>query len=365
MTTLFSPLTLRGVTLRNRAGVSPMCMYSATDGHPDSFHLIHLGSRALGGAGLVVAEATAVSPEGRITPGCTGIWDDSHVESWAPIAAAIAGAGAVPGIQLQHAGRKAGTSVPWEGDAPLDRTRHDWTAVAPSAIAFADNFPVPTALDDAGIQAIIGSFAAAAERAVAAGFRLVKIHGAHGYLLHSFHSPVSNARTDQWGGSLENRTRLTREVVRAVRAAVGEDIAVSVRLSATDWLGPDAVDATGAGTQGWTVEESTILAGWLADDGADLIDCSSGGIRRGITIPTGPGYQVGLAAQVRTAGIPTAAVGQITDPVQAETILATGQADMVLLARGSLRDPYWALHAAQALGATEHTLVPKQYRTAY
>ncbi|MEU4806694.1 NADH:flavin oxidoreductase/NADH oxidase [Actinosynnema sp. NPDC023587] len=354
MSALFNPLTLRSVTLPNRIAVSPMCQYSARDGFPDDWHLVHLGARALGGAGLVLAEATAVQAVGRISPADTGLWDDGHVEAWRPITRFIRDHGSVPGVQLAHAGRKGSTHPPFDtGRGGVPDEDGGWTPVAPSAEAFVADYRVPAALDRAGIDQVVADFAAAARRAVAAGFEVVEVHAAHGYLLHQFLSPLSNKRTDGYGGSLENRTRLTREVTSAVRAAVGEDVPVLVRLSATDWV-----------EGGWTEEDSVVLARDLAALGADLIDVSTGGNVPHADIPLGPGYQVRFAETVRRkADVPTGAVGLITEARQAEQIVADGSADLVLLARELLRDPNWPLHAARELGA--QVSPPKQYARAF
>ena len=353
MSQLFSPLTLRTVTLPNRIAVSPMCQYSATDGHPNEWHLVHLGSRAVGGAGLVLTEATAVQAVGRISPEDTGLWDDAHVESWRGIVDFIHAHGAVAGVQLAHAGRKGSTYAPFApqrgGVADADG---GWTPVAPSPVPFHETYRTPAELDGEGIARVVADFAAAATRALAAGFRVVEVHAAHGYLLHEFLSPLSNHRTDAYGGSPENRTRLVREVTAAVREAVGEDVPVFVRISATDWV-----------EGGWTAEDSVELARDLAALGADVVDVSTGGNTPTADIPTGPGYQVPFAETVRRkADVPTGAVGMITDARQAEQVLADGSADLVLLGREFLRDPYWPLHAAQQLGV--QVSPPRQYARA-
>ncbi len=349
VTSLFDPITFRGVTSRNRIAVSPMCQYSAVDGFASDWHLIHLGSRAVGGAGIVITEATAVVADGRISPGDLGIWSDAHIDGLQRITSAIRDNGAVAGIQLAHAGRKSGSARPWEGGRQLALEHGGWQAVAPSPIPFHDNDRTPTELNAVGIQHVITSFADAARRAVAAGFQLIEIHAAHGYLLHEFLSPLSNERTDSYGGSFENRTRLLREVVQAVRAELPDDLALWVRLSATDW-------ADG----GWTADDTVALSGELALLGVDLIDCSSGGLVRTQKIPDAPGYQVPFAARVRNeALVPSGAVGRITRPDQAADILERGEADVILLARELLRDPYWPIHAAAALGAP--SLWPNQY----
>jgi 2,4-dienoyl-CoA reductase-like NADH-dependent reductase (Old Yellow Enzyme family) len=347
---LFAPFTIRDVTLRNRIGVSPMCQYSAVDGFANDWHLVHLGSRAVGGAGLVMAEATAVTPEGRISPADLGLWSDAHVEPLARCARFIAAQGAVPGIQLGHAGRKASTAAPWKGGGVLTPAEGGWRPIlAPSPIPFDERHPVPKPLDDAGIRRVVDAFAAAARRALEAGFRIIELHAAHGYLLHQFLSPLSNQRTDAYGGSFDNRTRLVREVVEAVRRVWPETLPLFVRISATDWI-----------PGGWEVEQSVELARRLAPLGVDLIDCSSGGIAPGAQIPVRPGYQVGFAERIRReAGIATAAVGLITEPDRADAILRNKQADLVLLGREMLRQPYWPLHASHALGGS--IVWPVQY----
>ena len=352
MSLLFSPLTLRGVTFRNRVFVSPMCQYSAADGVPQTWHLVHLGGRAVGGAGLVLAEATAVSPEGRISPGDTGLWNGDQARAFAPIASFIKDQGSVPGVQLAHAGRKASCAPPWEGGCPIAPGGVGWRPVAPSAVPFDDASPTPGALGKGDVEALPEAFAAAARRALEAGFEVVELHMAHGYLLHEFLSPLSNRREDEFGGSLENRMRLPLAVAGAVREAWPEHLPLMVRVSATDW-------AEG----GWDLESTVTFARGLKDRGVDLVDCSSGGLVPHARIPAGPGFQVPFAAAVRQeAGIPTGAVGFITEAVQAEQILATGQADAVLLARELLRDPHWPLHAARALG--DDIPWPRQYERA-
>jgi len=351
MPRLFDPLPLRGVTLRNRIGVSPMCQYSCTDGFATDWHLVHLGSRAVGGAGLVMAEATAVEPRGRISPGDLGIWSDAHIEPLARVARFIAEHGAVPAIQLAHAGRKASTAAPWDGGRPVAPDAGGWQPVAPSPLPFrADELP-PAALSEADIDGLLDAFRQAARRALAAGFTCVELHAAHGYLAHSFYSPLSNARTDRWGGSFEGRTRFVRGALRAIREVWPADLPVMVRLSCSDW-------APG----GWTLADSVALARLLREDGCDLVDCSSGGGVADARIPAGAGYQVPFAEAVRAgAGLPTAAVGLITDAAQADQIVRNQQADLVLLARAELRDPYWPIHAAHALGHPERAAIPRQY----
>jgi 2,4-dienoyl-CoA reductase-like NADH-dependent reductase (Old Yellow Enzyme family) len=350
---LFQPFALGDITLRNRIAVSPMCEYSAVDGLPNDWHLVHLGSRAVGGAGLVFTEATAVSPEGRISPADTGLWNEAQQAAWARIAAFIAAQGAAPGIQLAHAGRKGSTQAPWLGGKAVPAGQGDWTPVAPSAVPFADDYPMPVALDAAGIAKVIADFAATTVRAREAGFRVVEIHAAHGYLLHQFLSPLSNRRDDAYGGTLANRARLLREVVAAVRGAWPAPSPLLVRVSATDWV---------AG--GWDIGECIELARWLKQDGVDLIDCSSGGSVPDARIPAAPGYQVPFAARIRReAGIATGAVGLITGARQADAILANGDADLVLFARELLRDPYFPRRAAVELGADIEP--PLQYQRAW
>ncbi|PYI64845.1 oxidoreductase [Arthrobacter livingstonensis] len=352
---LFEPLTLRGLTVRNRLWVTPMCQYSAElqDGMPTDWHLVHLGSFARGGAGAVFTEATAVLPEGRISPQDLGLWNDAQGDEFARIVRFIHSQGAAAGIQLAHAGRKGSTFRTWDerrGSVPADDG--GWPTVAPSAIAFS-GYAEPAALTAAGIGEVTGAFAAAATRAIAAGFDLLEIHAAHGYLLHQFLSPLSNTRTDDYGGSLANRARALLETIDAVRAAVDDGVPLVVRFSATDW-------ANG----GWTLEDTQTVARWASERGADLADISSGGIVPAAHIPVGPGYQVPFATAVRTAaGIPTAAVGLIDEPHQAEQIVATGLADVVMVGRELLRDPNFALRAAASLGVSVD-YAPKQYHRA-
>jgi 2,4-dienoyl-CoA reductase-like NADH-dependent reductase (Old Yellow Enzyme family) len=339
---LLSPLTIRGVTFRNRIGMSPMCQYIAKDGFADDWHLVNLGSRAAGGVALAIAEATAVTPDGRITPGDLGIWSDDHIEPLARIARFVHSQGAVAGIQLAHAGRKASCDVPWRGGAGLiTPAAGGWQVVGPSAVPFDDTYPLPKALDEAGIEEVVAAFAAATQRALAAGFRVIEVHSAHGYLLHQFLSPLSNRRTDRYGGRLENRMRLTLRVAEVVRNLVPSDLPVFVRISATDW-------ADG----GWDVEQSVELATRLKDLGVDLIDVSTGGLVPRARIPVAKGYQVPFARKIRCeARIMTGAVGLITDATHANEIVTGGDADIVFLARELLREPYWALKAEQELGA--------------
>ncbi len=347
---LFTPLTIRGATLPNRVCVSPMCQYSATEGLATDWHLVNLGSFAIGGAGLVIAEATAVQANGRISPQDLGIWRDAHVDGLSRIARFVQAQGSVAGIQLAHAGRKASTRRPWEGQGALPPDDGGWLdVVGPSAIPFSETYPQPRALTLDGIRGVVDAFADAATRAWEAGFRLVEIHAAHGYLLHEFLSPLSNARDDSYGGTFDNRCRLTLEVVRAIRSRWPERAPLFVRVSATDW-------AEG----GWDIDECVDLARRLAAEGVDLIDCSSGGNVSHQRIPVGPGYQVPFAERIRReTGVRTGAVGLITTPAQADEVIRTGNADVVLLAREMLRDPHWPLHAAQALG--HETPWPAQY----
>jgi 2,4-dienoyl-CoA reductase-like NADH-dependent reductase (Old Yellow Enzyme family) len=337
---LFSPLTLRDVTFRNRIFVSPMCQYSCTDGIPNDWHLIHLGSRAVGGAGLVMVEATAVTPEGRISPADTGLWNDAQAEAFERISSAIASLGSIPGIQLAHAGRKASTAPPWSGGHPVAPGEGGWRAVAPSPIPFAPGYPTPHDLSAGEIAALVTRFAEAAKRALQAGFKVIEIHMAHGYLLHEFLSPLSNRRGDEFGGGLEARLKFPCRVAAAVREVWPDALPLFVRISATDW-----VDG------GWDLVQSIAFARCLREIGVDLIDCSSGGTVHDAKIPAGPGFQVPFSAAIRSeAGIATAAVGLITDAPQAEQTLVCGDADAVFLARAMLRDPYWPLHAAKDLG---------------
>jgi len=346
---LLTPLQLRSVTFANRIGVSPMCQYSSQGGFANDWHFVHLGSRAQGGAGLVIAEASAVTPGGRISPADLGIWKDEHIPALERIASFIHSQGVRAGIQLAHAGRKASTKAPATGDGLVLPEDGGWQPVAPSAIAFSPTYGVPLALDQTGIDGVVEAFGNAAGRALTADFDFVEIHAAHGYLLHEFLSPLANRRADAYGGSFENRTRLILEVVDAVRANWPDHLPLFVRISATDWA-----------EDGWNIDESVQLASLLREHGVDLVDCSSGGLVPNARIPLGPGYQVEFAARIRReAGIPTAAVGMITDPVQANAIVSEGEADLVLLAREMLRDPYFPLHAAAALG--ESASWPIQY----
>jgi 2,4-dienoyl-CoA reductase-like NADH-dependent reductase (Old Yellow Enzyme family) len=350
MTHLFDPLTIRDLQFSNRVFVSPMCEYSSVDGYANDWHFVHLGSRAVGGAGLVLTEATAVVPEGRISPQDLGIWSDDHIPALSRIVNFIHEQGTVAGMQLAHAGRKASTRRPWEGSGTATENEGGWTDVmAPSAIAFAEDYPMPKALTLEGIQQIVAAFANAARRACDAGFRVIEIHAAHGYLIHEFLSPLSNHRADDYGGSFENRTRLIREIVVAVRSSWPKGAPLFVRISATDWM-----------DDGWDLEQSIRLARELKQLGVDLIDCSSGGTVPHAVIPAAPGYQAPFAQRIRQeAGIMTGAVGLITSPLQAENIIATGQADAVLMAREFLRDPYWPLRAAREL--SQSITWPVQY----
>jgi len=350
---LFTPVSFREVRLRNRIAVSPMCQYSCEEGLATDWHFVHLGSRAAGGAGLVMTEAAAVEPRGRISPQDLGIWSDDHIPALARIVHFIEAQGAVSGIQLAHAGRKASTSAPWEGGAQIPAEKGGWRPVAPSSIPFLEKEVPPEELTVPEIRRIASAFAAAARRAVEAGFRLLEIHAAHGYLLHEFLSPLSNRRTDEYGGPLGNRIRALCDVVWAVREIWPAAFPLFVRISVTDWA-----------EDGWDADQSILLAQRLKPLGVDLIDCSSGGLMPHVMIPLGPGYQVPFAERIRQeAGIATGAVGLITEPEQANEIIATGKADIVLLAREMLRDPYWPLHAARRLG---HKLAPPvQYRRAF
>ena len=353
MSHLFDPLRIRGVEFPHRVLVSPMCQYSCHDGFANDWHLVHLGTRAVGRAAAVLTEATAVTADGRISPADLGLWTDAHAEPLERIFSFIAKQGAVPGMQLAHAGRKASTSEPWKGGKPLSPAEGGWTPIfAPSPIPFSDGYQVPKALTEAEIVTIIQAFGEAARRAHGAGARVVEIHAAHGYLLNSFLSPLSNQRTDAYGGSFTNRTRIVCEVAAAIRKVWPEELPLFIRISASDWM-----------EGGWTVEDSVALVKLLKPLGVDLVDCSSGGNVARARIPVGPGYQVAFAEQVRSdAAILTGSVGMITDAAQADTIIRSGQADVVFLARQFLRDPYWPLLAAHKLG---HDIKwPEQYERA-
>jgi len=350
---LFSPFRMREIELKNRIVVSPMCEYSAKDGHPQTWHLVHLGSRAIGGAGLVFTEATAVEERGRISSADTGIYEDAHVASWRPIAEFIRSHGAVPGMQLAHAGRKASTATPWTGGKPVSVQDGGWQPVGPSALAFDAGYTVPRELSADDIAGVVAAFRKSAERALAAGFEVVEIHAAHGYLLHQFLSPLSNTRKDEYGGAFENRIRATLKVARAVREVWPQRLPLFLRVSATDWK-----------EGGWDLAQTIELARHLKPLGVDLIDASSGGLVPGVKIPLGPGYQTGFAEAIRKeTGIATGAVGMISEPTQAETILATEQADLIFLARELLRDPYWPRRAAKALDVKIKP--PVQYERAW
>ncbi len=336
---LFTPLRLREIEFKNRIGVSPMCQYSAQNGHAGAWHLVHLGSRAVGGAALVMTEASAVEEIGRISPTDAGIYLDAHVESWRPIVEFLKQQGAVAGMQLAHAGRKASTAAPWLGGGPIAHERDGWTPVSSTKVPFEDGYNVPRALTLADLDGVVDDFQQATRRALAAGFQLVEIHAAHGYLLHQFYSPLGNDRKDDYGGSFENRSRLLLRVTQAVRETLPQNLPLLVRISATDWK-----------EGGWDLEQSIELCRRLKRLGVDLVDVSSGGILPGIKIPLGPGYQVTFAEAIRReTGLATAAVGMITDPAEAESIISTGRANMVFLAREMLRDPYWPRRAAAEL----------------
>lgn len=346
---LFSPLTVKDITLKNRITVSPMCQYSATEGFATDWHLVHYGSRAVGGAALIIQEATAVSPEARITPGDLGLYNDEHIEKLIQISSFIHRQGSVAGVQLAHAGRKAGFALPWNGGKQLKPEEGGWQTVAPSALPFNPDDQLPLTLDLEGIKKVTSDFKAAAERALIAGYKVVEIHAAHGYLLHEFLSPLSNCRTDQYGGSFENRIRLLLEIVGAVQTVWPDDLPLFVRISATDW-----VDG------GWSIDEAIKLSAILKEKGVDLIDCSSGGLIPYAKIPLTPGYQVAFSDRIKQeTGILTGTVGLITEATQAEEIINNNQADLILIARESLRNPYFPLHAAQTLG--ENINWPLQY----
>ena len=349
---LFSPLTLKSITFKNRIVISPMCQYSATDGFANDWHLVHLGSRAAGGAGLLIQEATAISPEARISPEDLGLWKDEHIKKLQSINQFIKSQNAIPGIQLAHAGRKASVSAPWLGNKKLSENEGGWTTVAPSAIAYQESETAPIALNNQGIQKVLNDFQSATRRAVQAGYEVLEIHAAHGYLLHQFLSPLTNQRTDEYGGSFENRIRLTLETVTAVQVEWPSNLPLFVRISATDW-------AEG----GWSVEESVQLSQILKEKGVDLIDVSSGGLVSHQKITIGPNYQVPFAEKIKKeTGIPTGAVGMITEAHQAENILSESQADLVFFARESLRNPNLGLDFATALKET--VAWPKQYERA-
>lgn len=352
---LFDEYTLRGVTLRNRIGVSPMCEYSAEDGMPSDWHFVHLGARAVGGAGLIITEAAAVEARGRITAGDAGIWTDAHIEPWAKITRFLTQHGAAAGIQLAHAGRKASTSRPWEPGAGVSDADGGWEPVGPSALAFTEDYRLPHAVSVSEIKEIVTAFAAAAVRSHAAGFDWLELHGAHGYLMHEFLSLLSNQRTDDYGGSFDNRIRFVLETIRAVREVWPEKKPLTVRLSCTDWT-----------DGGWTLEESVELSRRMKAEGVDLVDCSTGGNVPSAKIPVGAGYQVPFAEAIKKeAGIATAAVGMITSPMQADEIVRNGRADIVLLGRESLRDPNWPIKAAAELHQKDKAPIPVQYVRAF
>ncbi len=352
MSSLFTPLTIKNITFKNRIAVSPMCQYSATDGFANDWHLVHLGSRAVGGAGLVIAEATAVTAQGRISPGDLGIWKDEHIEFLKRISSFITMQGSVAGIQLAHAGRKASHNTPWHGNKALTAQEGAWQTIAPSAIAYAAAEPVPTAMSIADIRQCINDFAKAAQRALDAGFKVIELHAAHGYLINEFLSPLSNKRTDEYGGSFTNRVRFLLEIVQATRKVMGYNLPLFVRISATDWV-----------PGGWTIEDSVALVQLLKTATVDLVDCSSGGNSAEQKIVTGPLYQLSFAQKIKEqTGILTGAVGMITTTAEAEQIIQNGQADLVIMARQFLRDPYFPLHAAKELG-TDITW-PVQYQRA-
>ncbi len=341
MSKLFSPVQMRSLTLRNRIMVAPMCQYSSCDGLPNTWHMVHLGSRAVGGAAVVMVEATAVCPEGRISPSDCGLWNDAQAKAFAPIAAFITEQGAIPAVQIGHAGRKASTTAPWLGGGAIDPANGGWAPSAPSPLPFSSDSPVPLELNTENLEQVAQQFEATAKRALDAGFQIVEVHMAHGYLLHQFLSPLSNQRTDQYGGSLENRMRFPLEIAHRVRAIWPEELPVMVRISATDW-----VDG------GWNLDQSVELCQKLKELEIDLVDCSSGGLVPDAVIPVAPGFQTPMATEIRKAvGIATGTVGLITSAVQAEQIIATEQAEVVSLARELLRDPYWPLHAAHELKA--------------
>jgi 2,4-dienoyl-CoA reductase-like NADH-dependent reductase (Old Yellow Enzyme family) len=339
MALLFDPISIRSIQLKNRIVVSPMCEYSGEDGFTNDWHLVHLGSRAVGGAGLIISEACAVSPEGRITAYDIGIWKDEHIPNLKRITDFIKTQGAVAGIQLAHAGRKASCAQPWKGGQQISIAEGGWEIVAPSPVPFKEGTMQPDALSKEAIKQLIANFTLAAQRAWKAGFQVIEIHAAHGYLLHEFYSPLSNFRTDEYGGSFENRIRLLLEIIQSVQTVWPAELPLFVRISSSDWV-----------EEGWGIADSVKLAKKLKNLGVDLVDCSSGGNTGHAKIPVGPGYQVAFAKQIKQeAAILTGAVGMITDAQQAETILANGEADLIFLAREFLRDPYFPLHAASAL----------------
>ena len=349
MNKLFSPLRIRGIELKNRIAVSPMCQYSSYNGIPTEWHLIHLGSRAVGGAALIIQEATAVSPEGRISPDDAGIWNDIQMEAYKRITAFIISQNCVPGIQLAHAGRKGSTYSPWKGTGEVRKEDGGWQTISPSPINFTDNFPSPKEMDKGDIKKVVDDFCQAANRSIKAGFKLIELHMAHGYLVHEFLSPLSNLRDDGYGGSLESRCRFAIEIAKGVRGAIPEDFPLFARISSSDWI-----------EGGWSIEDSVLLSKKLKEVGVDLVDCSSGGNAPKAPIPAGPGYQIPFSERIKKdVGILTGGIGFITSPEQADQIIRTGQADIVLLAREILRNPYWPLNAAKVL--KEEIEWPKQY----
>ena len=349
MSKLFSSLKIRGTEFKNRIAVSPMCQYSSLDGMPTDWHLIHLGSRAVGGAALVIQEATAVSPEGRISPEDAGIWSDEHTEAYKKITSFIKSQKSISGIQLAHAGRKASTYAPWRGNGEVKIEDGGWQTYAPSSIRFSDSYPLPKEMSKEDIEKVIDDFRNAATRSIEAGFGVIELHFAHGYLVHQFYSPLSNKREDEYGGSLENRCRLAIEIAEAVRSVIPDGIPLFARISSTDWV-----------EGGWDIEQSVKLVRLLKNAGVDLVDCSSGGNVLRAKIPVGPGYQIPFSARIKKdVNILTGGVGLITKPLQAEEIISSGEADMVLLAREMLRDPYWALNAAKELNVDIE--YPEQY----
>lgn len=350
MSKLFSSIKIRNVELKNRIAVSPMCQYSSINGVPNDWHLVHLGSRAAGGAGLIFTEATAVSPEGRISPDDAGIWNEEQVNAYKRITTFIKSQNSVPGIQLAHAGRKASTYSPWKGKGEVTVENGGWQTLAPSSIPFADNYPNPKEMDEKDISLVVEQFSHAAKRSIDAGFEIIELHFAHGYLVHEFYSPISNQRKDKYGGTLENRCRLAIEIAKSVRETIPKGTPLFARISSTDWI-----------DNGWDIDQSVELAKLLKDAGVDLIDCSSGGNVLKVQIPAGPGYQIPFAQRIKNAvNILTGGVGLITSAEQAEQIIRTGQADLVILAREMLRDPYWTLHAAKKLNVDLQDF-PKQY----
>lgn len=351
MVILFSPLQIRSITLKNRIVVSPMCQYSSVDGFANDWHLVHLGSRAVGGAGLIFTEATAVTPEGRISPDDLGLWKDEHIEGLKRVTAFIEAHGSMPGIQLAHAGRKSSMSSPWKGYKIVPESQGGWPTLAPSPIAFNEDHLQPEALTKEGIDRIVGAFRDAAQRALAAGFKVIELHGAHGYLINEFLSPLTNQRTDEYGGSFDNRMRFLLEIIDAVRSVWPAHLPLFLRISATDWV-----------DNGWRTEDSVKLATIVKDKGVDLIDCSTGGVVAHAKISPFSGYQVEYAEAVRKAGILTGAVGLITTAEKAEEILQQERADLIFMAREMLRDPYFPMHAADQLGYADMPWPPQYER---